>query len=180
MTPSPMKTREEWDKTLKVQHQGQAHTMTPAKNLTLRRNIYVTGKRTFGELFVEGEDKPIAVTLEPIYDPARATVSKSDTAIKAGRYAYVIQRSPKHGMSLRYKDVPGRYDVLMHAGNADVDTTACTLPGLTIGRVNKVPMTVRDSRAAMHRILGAITGTNDPVAQLGRTGWITIVDEVGK
>lgn len=156
--------------------------MTPAKNLTLKRNIYVTGKRTFGELYVEGSDTPIAVTLEPEYNPAKAMVSKSDTAIKAGRYAYVVQRSPKHGMSLRYKDVPGRFDVLMHAGNSDADTTACTLPGLKFGHiyVNKQPMTVRDSKDALAKILKAITGTTDEKAQIGRTGWITIVDDAPK
>lgn len=154
--------------------------MTPAKNLTLRRNIYVTGRRTFGELYVEGSDTPIAVTLEPEYNPAKATVSKSDTAIKAGRYRYTVQRHPKLKMILRYSDVPGRYGVLMHTGNKDDHTSACTMPGQSIVKSGSEPIAVQGSADALAKILKAITGTTDEKAQIGRTGWISIVDDAPK
>lgn len=157
--------------------------MTPAKNLTLRRNIYVTGKRTFGELFVEGSDTPIAVTLEPEYNPAKATVSKSDTAIKAGRYKWIAQNSPKHGLSLRLYDVPGRFDVLVHTGNYDDDTLGCIIPGTKIVYgIKREPIAVHESRKALRRIFEAIVEAPAILAKkvLGQTGWITIVDDAPK
>ena len=155
-----------------------------AKNLTLRRTFHVTGKRTFGKLFVEGMQAAIAVTMEPEYDPARAKVTKSDTAIAAGRYRYTIQVSPKHGLSLRYHDVPGRYDVLMHAGNTDVNTEGCTLPGTRIASANvggvDEPVAVENSRLAMASILWSVAGPySDPSEVVGRRGWIEIVDDFG-
>lgn len=156
--------------------------MTPARNLTLRRNFHVLGKRTFGKLFVEGNPTAIAVTMEPEYDPSRAEITKSDTAIKAGRYRYAIQESRKHGVVLRYYDIPGRYDVLMHPGNMDDNTEGCTMPGTRIGSalIDGIyePVCVENSRAAMAAILRAVAGPfGVPSEWVGRSGWITIVDD---
>lgn len=157
--------------------------MSRAKDMTLRRNIYVPGKRTFGELFVDGREERIAFTMEPAYTPNLAQVSRSDTAIKAGRYRLVCQNSPKHGLSLRLYDVPGRFDVLVHAGNYDDDTLGCILPGQEICHdQDGVPVSIVGSRLAFRAILEAVMPEPEMFAKrvLGVEGWITIVDDPAK
>lgn len=157
--------------------------MSRAKDMTLRRNIYVPGKRTFGELFADGREERIAFTMEAAYIPKLAQVSKSDTAIKAGRYRWVCQNSQKRGLSLRLYDVPGRYDVLMHPGNYDDDTLGCILPGQEIYHDHDgVPVSIVGSRRAFRAILEAVMPEPEILAKrvLGVDGWITIVDDPGK
>ena len=84
---------------------------------------------TFGALLCDG--RPIAVTLEDAWKDNARMVS----CIPQGTYTIRRHTSPKFGEVFRVEDVPGRSDILIHAGNTDADTHGCILLGKQFGAV---------------------------------------------
>lgn len=84
---------------------------------------------TIGRLYVDGVYW--CDTLEDrVRDLEREAKVPGQTAIPAGRYAVVVNRSPKFGRLLpRLVGVPGFEGVLIHRGNTAADTAGCILPG---------------------------------------------------
>lgn len=80
---------------------------------------------TLGEIRVDKVFE--CFTLE---DPIRETKIQDDTAIPAGRYEVILNKSPKFGRILpRLLDVPGFTGILIHKGNTKADTRGCILVG---------------------------------------------------
>jgi hypothetical protein len=71
--------------------------------------------------------------------------------IPEGTYFGELYNSPEKGLTIRLRDVPGRSDILIHAGNYPEDTSGCILPGKTKGNDF-----VGNSRKTMSEILGII------------------------
>lgn len=84
---------------------------------------------TIGQLFMDG-----AYFCDTLEDrvrnmPIEAKVAGS-TAIPAGTYKVIVNRSPKFGRELpRLVDVPYFEGVLIHRGNTNKDTAGCILVG---------------------------------------------------
>lgn len=104
--------------------------------LTLRRTA-LRAAYTIGHLYIDGayfcdtlEDTVRDLDTEPKV-PGR-------TAIPAGRYRVVVNRSPRFGRDLpRLLDVPHFDGILIHSGNSAADTAGCILVGrnTAVGRL---------------------------------------------
>lgn len=109
---------------------------------------------TIGRLYVDGVYW--CDTLEDqVRDLEREAKVPGGTAIPAGRYAVVVNRSPKFGRLLpRLVGVPGFEGVLIHRGNTAADTAGCILPGenRAVGKV--LNSTYWEKRITEH-LLGA-------------------------
>lgn len=97
---------------------------------------------TFGVLSVDG--RPICVTLEDKWRNNERMVS----CIPKGKYIIKRHKSPKFGDCFKLQDVPGRSDILIHAGNTDADTHGCILLGTMFGTVGD-KAGILSSRSAM-------------------------------
>lgn len=94
--------------------------------LTVKRGA-PSSKSMIGELYVDGVYE--CLTLE---DVPRATKIKGKTAIPAGTYNVIINRSNRFGVDLPLLlNVKGFEGVRIHPGNTDVDTDGCLLVGST-------------------------------------------------
>lgn len=89
-------------------------------NLTLKR-IAHRADGTFGVLLADGA--PFAVSLER---PWRDNL-KGESCIPTGEYTCVRVNSPKFGATWLVRDVPGRSEILFHAGNTFADSHGCIL-----------------------------------------------------
>lgn len=102
---------------------------------------------TFGVLLVHGE--PRFVTLEPPWKGN--AVGKS--CIPLGEYEIGLHVSARHGVTYEVLGVPGRDEILFHAGNEVHETTGCILLGITLGFGK-----ILNSREAMHRFVELMAG----------------------
>lgn len=94
-------------------------------NLFLQR-IAQTPEYTIGRLYIDG--KVFCNTLE---DPIREEKIVGKTAIPAGIYEVVVNRSPKFKRDLPLLlDVPNFTGIRIHRGNTAKDTSGCILVGL--------------------------------------------------
>ena len=84
---------------------------------------------TFGILLVEGQ--VFCVTLEP-YDMDNM---KSISNIPAQQYICEKYKSPSYGRTFKIMNVPGRSDVLFHAGNYAKNTKGCILLAQYFGKL---------------------------------------------
>lgn len=105
-----------------------------------------TQEATFGRLTL-----PDGTVLQTLELPDRGNARKI-SAIPAGCYICEDNTGAKYGYRLR--DVPGRNDVLIHAGNVPGETEGCILVGRSRGFVvtKSTPEGgegVRDSRSAL-------------------------------
>lgn len=84
---------------------------------------------TIGSLFVDG--RYLCDTLEDrVRDLSREAKIPGQTAIPAGTYGVIVNRSPKFGRELpRLQNVPDFEGVLIHRGNTAADTAGCILVG---------------------------------------------------
>ncbi len=80
---------------------------------------------TIGAMYLDG--RYFCDTLEDAVRPAKI---KHRTAIPAGNYRVIVNRSPKFGRDLpRLLEVPGFDGILIHRGNTAADTSGCILVG---------------------------------------------------
>ena len=89
-------------------------------NITLKR-IASRDDGTFGVLLADGA--PFAVTLERPWRDNR----RGESCIPPGAYTCIRVQSPKFGHTWMVKDVPGRSEILFHAGNVFADSHGCIL-----------------------------------------------------
>ena len=105
--------------------------------LTLIRRPSAKGA-TIGQLYIDG--KAECFMLEDVVRPAAAPKVFGQTAIPAGTYAVIVNRSSRFSARAG-KDVflplligvPGYEGVRIHSGNVSADTEGCLLPGITVG-----------------------------------------------
>ena len=131
-------------------------------NLRLEREPSEDGA-TIGQLYIEDDFE--CYTLE---DVVRDRKIHGETAIPAGRYRIIINRSPrfKKDLPLLLK-VPGYEGVRIHAGNTADDTEGCILVGK-----ERDGNTIRRSREALGDLQDQIQDALDH----GASVWLEIVD----
>ncbi|MGE4552983.1 MAG: DUF5675 family protein [Desulfovibrionaceae bacterium] len=108
----------------------------------------------FGALVVDG--RMVCLTLEPPDLGNRPQVS----CIPEGEYRLERVRSPRFGDTLRVASVPGRTDILIHAGNTTGDTHGCIITGGGLG-VLEGRRGVTGSRRALAELMEALEGRED-------------------
>ena len=94
--------------------------------------------RTLGVLVLP--DGTAIQTLEPIW----AGNEPFKSCILTGTYEVAPHLSPTKGDCFKIHDVPGRSDILIHAGNKLQDTKGCILVGMS-----RSGNTIRESRVAL-------------------------------
>jgi hypothetical protein len=106
---------------------------------------------TIGRISLEssyhGLPKDIGYTLELPWRENRRDVSH----IPSGQYIAEIYNSQKFGRVLKFLNMLGRTDILMHPGNFPKDTKGCPLPGKELSKDS-----IRRSREAMSEIMSYI------------------------
>ena len=91
---------------------------------------WYTGESTCGEFYLGSTQE--CVTLERPWMGGANTPDLA--AIPEGRYRVQMYKSPSFGMWLpKLMDVPGRSDILMHAGNWAKDVKGCIALGMGHG-----------------------------------------------
>lgn len=113
--------------------------------ITLKR-IALRSSYTIGRLYIDGHY--FCDTLEdPVRDLDKTPKVPGATAIPAGTYAVVVNRSPKFGRRLpRLLRVPHFEGILIHRGNTAADTAGCILVGenRAVGKLlNSTPYELR-------------------------------------
>ena len=105
---------------------------------------------THGRLFANGEY--LCCTLERPWLNNQRSVS----CIPFGSYTGAVQPSPRFRRDLpELLDVPGRSQILFHAGNTPDDTQGCILVGLE--RAEHEPR-IMQSRAALIKLMDVLGG----------------------
>jgi len=97
---------------------------------------------TLGVLCLDG--RPMFVTLEDAWRDNERMIS----CIPKGTYKVIWHKSPKFGNVFKVVDVPGRSDILIHAGNTHNDTHGCILLGMMYGTLG-TQTAILSSRAAL-------------------------------
>ena len=100
---------------------------------------------TLGWLFVDGV--PLYAALELPWKNNERNVSR----IPAGLYDAALHHSPKFGLCVHVMEVPGRSEILIHAGNKASDTRGCILIGKKHSSIGEA-QAVLNSRAAMREL----------------------------
>lgn len=95
----------------------------------LLQRLYLKPTYTIGRLYIDGVR--FCDTLEDrVRDLPREAKVPGHTAIPAGRYELIVNRSPRFKRNLpRLLNVPGFEGILIHRGNTDDDTAGCILVG---------------------------------------------------
>lgn len=107
---------------------------------------------TLGRLSIDGE--PICHTLERPWLDNKRRVS----CIPAGNYIGAVQPSPRFRANLpELLDVPGRDQILIHAGNTADDTEGCILVGL---ERHDHEDRIMQSRAALASVMERLAGSD--------------------
>ncbi|MEF2146187.1 MAG: DUF5675 family protein [Desulfovibrionaceae bacterium] len=108
----------------------------------------------FGVLCRAGQIK--YCTLEPPYFDNRQFIS----CISLGSYRCRRRVSPRFGETFEICGVPGRENILFHAGNTLADTSGCVLLGQGFGSIGGVRGVVA-SRAAVRDFLAGLDGVSE-------------------
>ncbi len=104
---------------------------------------------TLGVMCLDG--RPMFVTLEDAW----RNNERSRSCIPVGTYEVVAHKSPKFGRCYLLENVPGRSEILIHAGNTHEDTSGCILLGMMYGTLG-TNTAILSSRAAMASFLTAL------------------------
>lgn len=105
---------------------------------------------TFGVLAIDG--KAFCVTLEP---PDRQNKPKI-SCIPTGIYTCKKVKSPKFGDTWEITNVPGRGNILFHAGNYVGDTLGCVLLASHFSKINQPNRAVLNSGATFKEFLNLV------------------------
>lgn len=135
----------------------------------LKRKDY-TLKRTIGDFFVNGER--ICYSLEDTVRKNAAGAGKvpGRTAIPAGRYKINFSWSNRFNkMTFEVVGVTNFIGIRWHAGNTDLDTEGCQLPG-TVKKEDKVEGSKMALEALETAVFCAIMDDSD------RQAWLTVED----
>ena len=120
--------------------------MEDVRPMLIVRDSY-TDQNVLGSLFMGAEH--VYYTLERPWLNNRRSVS----CIPVGEYKGAVQYSPRFKALLpELLDVPGRSQILIHAGNTEADTQGCILLGM--GR-DDVARTIQSSRVAVGKLLAS-------------------------
>ena len=114
--------------------------------ITLKR-IASRPDGTFSVLLADG--LPCAVTLERPWRDNR----KGESCIPAGAYTCVRVNSPKFGQTWMVQDVPGRSEILFHAGNTFIDSHGCILVAERYVVWQDGSAAISDSRVGMAELM---------------------------
>lgn len=94
-----------------------------------------------------------------------------DKPIPAGTYTVKLMpaaANPKHGESWEIQNVPGRTDILFHAGVDERDSEGCVLVGLGFSEFSRAITSSRIAMRRLKRFLARVTEFQlviaDPVA----------------
>jgi len=101
--------------------------------IRFHQNTFQTVGRLLGVHIGSGKILMEGFAVEPPWKGNERNVS----CIPEGRYEVVRHDSPKFGDVYLVKDVPGRSNILFHAGNYRKDTKGCILPGHALMDMNK-------------------------------------------
>lgn len=119
---------------------------------------------TLGRLYIDSEYE--CETLEDVVRDGPKVYGS--TAIPAGTYEVVIDRSQRFGVDMpRLLDVPGFAGIRIHPGNTDADTLGCIL----VGRARRGESII-DSRIAYNRLFDRLLDARHN----SRRMWITVKD----
>lgn len=122
-------------------------------NITVIR-IEKKDTHTIGALTIDGE--AFCWTMErPWMDN-----KKGESCIPTGEYVGEITVSQKFGRSLWLRNVPGRTEILFHAGNVATDSRGCILLGNKLGMIGGV-RAVLDSRSAVAAFMDRLTASGE-------------------
>jgi len=86
----------------------------------------------------------------------------NESCAPAGTYIckrYISQKYPAEKLAWIIQNVPGRTNMLIHAGNTIKDSKGCTLPGIGFGELEGEPAVI-SSREALRK-LNEVTGGED-------------------
>lgn len=108
-----------------------------------------TGEAVLGALLLDG--RLFCWTLEP---PDLGNAPKI-SCIPPGRYPCAAAASPRFGRAVAVRDVPGRSQILFHAGNTAADTQGCILQGARPGTLDN-RRALLGSAGAMRAFLEAV------------------------
>ena len=104
---------------------------------------------TFGTVVVGGQ--PLCLSLEPYKRDNAQNIS----CIPAGQYVCKPFQSPTYGATYIVTEVPGRYAILFHWGNRDVNTEGCILLGEEFGELGG-DWAIKSSRKAVEEFQNVI------------------------
>lgn len=127
------------------------------------RRIKQYGETTLGQLTILGTAKSWFV-LEPGGPDSKT--EGSDKRIVAGAYKMQSYSSLKYKNVYEVKGVPGRTNILLHAGNYHNDTLGCLMPGKTWGAEADKHFYVGSSKRALQEIISVINGSNQVVINI--------------
>lgn len=97
--------------------------------LKLIRTDYTTTS-TIGDLYIDGVK--FCYTIEDVVRPKGAAKVPGKTAIPAGTYRVIVDKSTRFGCLMPLLlDVPGFAGIRIHTGNTDKDTEGCLIVGTT-------------------------------------------------
>ena len=133
----------------------------------------ITTKATIGQFYINGEQYCFCLEpalIRPYHNSECDCCKEPHPRIPAGRYRVGLRNSPHFGKDVpEILGVPGRTDVLLHAGNGPKDSKACFCPGLkhTTGEWE-----VHESRLARDHIYAEIRRAVKEQEQV----WIDVID----
>lgn len=107
------------------------------------------------------DNRPMFVTCEDVWRDNQRSIS----CIPKGTYKVVLHNSPKHGRCYHILDVPGRSEILIHAGNTHRDTEGCILVGLMFGTIGTTAA-ILSSRSAMAGLLTVLRGVKETTLEV--------------